>query len=93
MYQNVVAADISGTSLVALLDEDAFLKMKTQFLPDTDIWCSEPERGYDGLNWSFRDEEGRLFNVYTRWGVPRLGAKFDISTEEIVDFEGWMKSL
>ena len=93
MYQNVVAADIGGTSLVAYLNEDAFLKMKAKFLPDVDIWCNEPDRGYDGLNWAFRDEEGRLFNVYTRWGVPRLGAKFDISTEEIVDFEGWMKTL
>ncbi len=35
----------------------------------------EPERGYDGLDWIFVNDDGHVFKVYARYGAFRIGAR------------------
>ncbi len=61
--------------------------------PDSDAYY-EPERGYDGEEYTFQSDEdadGNYFYVrlYSRWGLFRIGAnnKFEAS-----EFNVWLSS-
>ncbi len=96
MYNQVMNPDLGGTFLIKHLSDESFLKLKARYLPDgeeCDFNNDDVSKGYDGLSWSFRDEEGKLFSVYTRWGVPRLGGHSDLTDVEVNDFETWLTNL
>lgn len=50
----------------------------------------EPERGYDGDEWVFKDANGNVVTVYARWGALRVGACRDVSDLYIDGFVSWL---
>lgn len=49
----------------------------------------EPEKGYHGFEWFFEDNDGNVFNVYSRWGQFRVGAQHHV---DVTDFLKWINA-
>lgn len=49
--------------------------------------CYEPERGYNGDEFSFKAPDGATFTVYARWGDYRIGSA--ASGEAVARFAEW----
>jgi len=52
--------------------------------------CYEPERGYDGDEFSFRAANGATFTVYARWGDYRIGSA--ASDDAVALFAEWFRA-
>lgn len=44
----------------------------------------DPEAGYDGDEWTYVADDGRVAKVYPRWGVFRIGAHDPRTAVELV---------
>lgn len=68
-------SSISGTSLQIVLPDLSLAKVREIFgEPDKDAYY-EPERGYDGNEYTFVDEVGNVARLYDRYGQFRIGAR------------------
>lgn len=78
-------ADTSGTSLRKQLIRLRESEVRSRFgNPQQDLSCGE---GY-GPEWIFTDPAGRVFTLYTRWGIFRIGSM----QEEVADFALWLEA-
>jgi len=80
------SADTNGTSLQLYLETATVAAMRAVFgAPDKDAYIDE-EAGYTGDEWHFASNDGRVFNVYARWGSElRVGAHGNCT-----DFAAWL---
>ena len=85
-------AEVSGSFLIDNLSDEVFniIRRKAEWQPvELNI---DPEKGYDGLEWRFKDAKGRLYNVYSRWGQPRVGGWQTTTPKDVKNFEAWILS-
>lgn len=79
--------DVNGTFLAAHLpDKVNRAALLRRFGETPRVGCVDPEKGYDGEEWTFRADTGDVFNVYARWGQYRIGAR----TENVEAFQSWL---
>ena len=83
-------AEISGSHLVTTLDSDVGSKIATSF--EACEGCFNTSKGYDGKEYRFVDEDGQLYNVYSRWGIWRLGG-YNLQPGDVGAFVNWVRSL
>ncbi len=77
-------ADTNGTSLQVYLDGVTEAALTRAFgAPRDGYW--DDEKGYDGKEWTFSADDGRVFNVYARFGSWRVGAHGPVD-----DFKAWL---
>lgn len=89
MYTRDMKGRFEGAFQCYLPREVTCAKMVEKFGErDTDNFC-EPEKGYDGDEWTFFDAENRTLRVYMRYGMPRVGAN---SEEGVEAFAAWICS-
>ncbi len=88
MYYCKPALRVNCPFYVASISEAAFARIKANrgWAP---TWVVS-----DGLNgakeWRFKDAAGRLYNVYTRDGRPRVSGYEDTSPADVARFEAWI---
>lgn len=83
--QSLAYPRLGGTYLVDYLD-GVTIKDMTRVFGTPKLGYYEPEKGYDGNEWNFVSTDGRVFNVYHRWGQFRIGAHSD----DVADFKEWL---
>ena len=91
MFSHSPSESVNGTHLCAHVEEEVGLKVSKLFKPSPDGYVDE-EKGYEGLEYRFLDEEGQIYNLYSRWGSWRLGG-YNLSHGDIGKFVQWAKSL
>jgi hypothetical protein len=78
--------EFNGTSLQGFISKDAFNRMSELFEVS---FSTEADRGYDGKNWVFVGPGDMVYNIYTRWGTPRVGS-WNRPELDIRGFEDWI---
>lgn len=84
-------ADTIETHLIGTIPMAVWKKLNANWYA-SGRGTSDKEKGYVNDDITFRDEKGRVFNVYTRWGVPRLGG-CDLTTDDLNDFVEWATKI
>ena len=84
-------ADTCGTHLIDRIPQFVWDRLVENF-PASGNGFWDPSGGYEGDDRTFCDKKGRVFNVYTRWGVPRVGG-LKLKPADIKKFEDWAMNL
>lgn len=50
----------------------------------------DDEGGYDGLEWTFCDENDNHYKVYFRWNHGRIGTHHEVSDAAVDAFADWL---
>ena len=83
-------ADTIETHLIGHIPHSTWEKLTANY-PPTGNGTWDEEKGYKNDDITFVDEKGRVFNVYTRWGIPRLGGH-DLTPADLNGFFEWVEN-
>ena len=87
-------AETSGTSLYSEIPSTSMDYLCKRFPEAFSEYEEDSEKGYGNQHLSFRCcETGKVFTVYTRWGIPRIGAPVWASREEKEAFYQFLISV
>ena len=86
-FQHMLDADTNGTYLCGYISDAAFAACQATFGSSEGYYDSE--RGYNGCEWQFTDDSNNLYNVYNRFGSPRVGGR-NLSPEQVAALEAWL---
>ena len=76
-------AETSGTSLYSEMPSVSMDYLCKKFPEAFSEYEEDSEKGYGHQHLSFRSSEtGKVFTVYTRWGIPRIGAPMWTASDE-----------